>query len=293
MKFIDTHIHGGYGINFNTCTPEEFHIFAKNIFKRNIVAFCPTLVGDNVAALKRQLEIIKKTMCKQEKNEAKILGAHLEGTFLNPQKSGIQNAGTFLTPTIENFKKIAEGNINIIKIVTLAPELDKDCALTDFLEEHNIRAHAGHSVSDKLYNVTGTTHHFNAMEPLTHKKSNLALKALLNDNVYCEIIGDSLHVNDDMLKLFFEVKNKDKIILVSDALPIAHSELDSVVFCGKNIYKGGKDKEGTLAGSCRFLDEIADNLFQKNILNKKEIEKMAYHNVLKHLKLDDKIISNL
>ncbi len=177
--------------------------------------------------------------------------------------------------------------------MTLAPELDKDCALTDFLEEHNIRAHAGHSVSDKLYNVTGTTHHFNAIEPLTHKKSNLALKALLNDNVYCEIIGDSLHVNDDMLKLFFEVKNKDKIILVSDALPIAHSELDSVVFCGKNIYKGGKDKEGTLAGSCRFLDEIADNLFQKNILNKKEIEKMAYHNVLKHLKLDDKIISNL
>lgn len=293
MKYIDTHIHGGYGINFNTCTQEEFHIFAKKILERNIVAFCPTLVGDNVATLKRRIEIIKKAINEQTENESKILGVHLEGTFLSPQKSGIQNAGTFLLPTIENFNKIAGDNIGTIKIVTLAPELDKNNALTNFLEQHNIRTHAGHTLSDELGSVSGTTHHFNAMEPLTHKKSNIALKALLDDNIYCEIIGDSLHVTDDMLKLFFKVKNKDKIILVSDALPIAHSELNSIVFCGKNIFTGGKDKEGTLAGSCRFLDEIANNLIEKHILTPDETEKMAYHNVLEHLKLDEKSISCL
>ena len=293
MKYIDTHIHGGFGINFNLCSLEDFHIFAKKMLERNITGFCPTLVGDNPVALKRRIGLIKKAMAEQSGDEAKILGVHLEGTFLNPQKSGIQNAGTFLTPTVENFKKIADEYLDVIKIVTLAPELDKKCALEDYLESNNIRAHAGHTVSEDLYRVSGTTHHFNAMEPLTHKKSNLTLKALFNNEIYCEIIGDSLHVADDMMKLFFKVKNNDKIILVSDALPIAHSEYESIVFCGKNIYKGGKDKDGTLAGSSRFLDEIADNLIKKNILTPDDVQKMAYKNVIEHLNLSAEIISGL
>lgn len=293
MKFIDTHIHGGFGINFNICSLEDFHAFAKKMLERNIVGFCPTLVGDNPIALKRRIGLIKKAMTEQNNDEAKILGVHLEGTFLNPQKSGIQNAGTFLLPTVENFNKIADEYLDVIKIVTLAPELDKNCALEDYLESNNIRAHAGHTVSEELYNVSGTTHHFNAMEPLTHKKSNLTLKALLDDNIYCEIIGDSLHVTDDMMKLFFKVKNSSKVILVSDALPIAHSNLESIVFCGKNIYRGGKDKDGTLAGSSHFLDEIAANLIEKNILTPDDIHKMAFENIIKHLNLSAEIVSKL
>lgn len=293
MKLIDTHIHGGYGINFNTCHAEDLHTFAKNILKRNIVAFCPTLVGDSTSNLKTRIQMIKHAMECQNDDEAKILGIHLEGTFLNPKKSGIQNAGTFLTPSIENFKKITENNMDAIKIVTLAPELDENNELVDFLENNNIKAHAGHTLSDELYNVSATTHHFNAMEPITHKKSNIVLKALLDDNIYCEIIADSLHVTDDMLKLFFKVKNKNRIILVSDALPIAHSDLNSIIFCGKNIFKGGKDKDGTLAGSSNFLDEIAQNLLNKNLLSKNEIEKMGYINVIKHLNLSDELVSKL
>ena len=92
MKYIDTHIHGGYGINFNTCNYEDFHLFAKNIKKRGIVAFCPTLVGDNISVLRNRLELINKAMQNQNADEAKILGAHLEGTFLNPEKSGISSS---------------------------------------------------------------------------------------------------------------------------------------------------------------------------------------------------------
>ena len=285
MKFIDTHIHGGYGINFNTCSYDIFFTFAKNIFKRGIVAFCPTLVGDSIRALKNRLDLIKKVMQNQGENEAKILGAHLEGTFLNPEKSGIQNAGNFLTPSVENFKKLACDNLDIIKIVTMAPELDNNSQLQEFLEEHNIRAHAGHTVSNELYKVSGTTHHFNAMPPLNHREVNITLRALLNNNIYSEIIGDSLHISDEMLKLFFSIKSKDKIILVSDALPIAHSDLKSIVFCGKNIYSGGKDKDGTLAGSSMFLDEIAKNLMDKGILTENEVSKMVYDNVLAHLNI--------
>ncbi len=295
MKLIDTHIHGGFGINFNLCSETEFHKFAKNILKRGVAAFCPTLVGDNPPSLRARIELIKKVMQTQKENplkdEAKILGVHLEGTFLSPKKSGIQNAGMFLTPTVENFEKITGNAADIIKIVTLAPELDENQTLQEYLENRGIRAHAGHTTSDELYKVSGTTHHFNAMETLTHKKSNVALKGLLDDNIYCEIIGDSLHINDDMLKLFFKIKNKDRVILVSDALPIAHSSLKSIVFCGKNIFEGGKDKDGTLAGSSMFLDEIAQNLLNKNILSKDDVLKAGYLNIIEHLKLDNDTIS--
>lgn len=72
---------------------------------------------------------------------------------------------------------------------------------------------------------------------------------------------------------------------MSDALPIAHSDLKSIVFCGKNIYSGGKDKDGTLAGSSMFLDEIAKNLMDKGILTENEVSKMVYDNVLAHLNI--------
>ncbi len=287
MELIDTHIHGGFGINFNTCSLEDFSMFSKNILKRGIVAFCPTLVGDSIFAIRNRLSLIKTFMKNQQNDEAKVLGVHLEGTFLNPKKSGIQNAGSFLTPNIKNFKELAKDNIDIIKIVTIAPELDENSELQKFLEENNIKAHAGHTLSDKLYNVSGTTHHFNAMPPLNHREESVTLKALLDDKIYCEIIGDSKHVSDDMLKLFFKIKNKDKAILVSDALPIAHSKLDSIIFCGKTIYKGGKDKDGTLAGSSMFLDEIAQNLIDKNILTIDDVKLMAYENIIKHLNLEN------
>jgi len=290
MKLIDTHIHGGFGINFNNCKENDFHTFARNILSRGIVAFCPTLTGDEPSSLRARVELIKKVMQNQKEGEAKILGVHLEGTFLSPKKSGIQNPDVFLPLTVENFKKITGDAEDIIKIVTLAPEEDENSNLQIYLEEHGIRAHAGHTTSDGLYKVSGTTHHFNAMEPLTHKKSNVTLKGLLAGDIYSEIIGDSLHVNDDMLRLFFKIKDKNRVILVSDALPIAHSELDSIVFCNKTIYKGGKDKNGTLAGSSKFLDEIAKNLLNKNILNKKDIEKAGYLNIIEHLKLSEEEI---
>lgn len=293
MKLIDTHIHGGYGINFNKCTEEDFHTFARKMLRRGIVAFCPTLVGDAPLILNSRLGLIKQAMQNQGKDEAKILGVHLEGTFLNPQKSGIQNAGMFLTPTVENFKKIAGDFSKVVKIVTLAPELDKNCTLQDFLEEEGIRAHAGHTLAESCYNVTGTTHHFNAMEPLTHKKTNIALAGLLKNEIFSEIIADGEHVTKDMLRLFFRIKNKNKIILVSDALPIAHSELDTVIFCGKHIYKGGRDKDGTLAGSCRFLDEIATFLLEEDLVCRSAVEKFVFDNVVNHLKLDKKTLEEI
>ncbi len=283
MKLIDIHTHGGFGINFNTASVVDVRLYAAKIKSRGTVAFCPTLATDSVENLKTQIEIINEAKCTQGKDEAKILGIHLEALFLNPEKCGIHNSEFFLPPTIENFKKLGLGALEGIKIVTLAPELD--LGLIEYLNSKNILVQAGHTNAKDMCGTKATTHHFNAMPELHHREDSITLSAINNDDVYCEIIGDCRHVSEDMLKLFFKAKNKDKIILISDNLPIAGFEGDSIEFCGKTIYNEGTDEKGKIAGSVMFLDDIAKLLIEKKLLSEKEVQKMVWDNPLKHLGL--------
>ncbi len=281
MKIIDIHIHGGFGIDFNKTDEEGMHFFARQIKNHNVVAFCPTLATDKLENISTQISIIKRAMQNQKKDEAKILGVHLEGCFLNPNKSGIQDPENFYELTPENFLKIQDNDV--IKIVTLAPELD--LGLIDFLISYGVKVHAGHTQATECGRVHGTTHHFNAMPPIHHRVPSITLDALFNDKIYCEIIADFSHIFKDVLKLFFKTKKKDKIILVSDALPITKSDLETIEFCGKTIYKNGLDANKTLAGSIKFLDEISENLIKEKFITRKEAQKMLYDNVLAHLDL--------
>lgn len=287
MKIIDIHTHGGYGINYNSADEAQTRELLKKLLNRGIVGVCPTLVGDTQEAIRKRLELFKKIKAEQNKDEARILGIHLEGSFINPNKPGIQDPSVFIKPTIENFKKLVGEYEDIIKIVTVATELDDKSKLTKYLEKKGIRVHCGHTLSDNWGLATGLTHHFNAMEKISHRGENIALKGLLDKKIYSEIISDGIHVSDDMLRLFFKVKAKSRIILISDSLPSAGYDKD-IVFCSKKINKFGKNKDGVLAGSIKFLDEIVKMSIKKGLFNSEEAKKYAYHNPIRHLNLDKK-----
>lgn len=285
---VEQHFHGAFGVDFSVCTADEILTLAKKILRHGIGGFYPTLVTDSVENIKRQIGRIK-TAKSQQKNEpsgdmAEILGIHLEGVFINPEKKGIHDESLFLKPTVENYKLIED---DFIKIVTLAPELDEGYKLQDYLISKGIKVQAGHCVGSDLSKCTGATHLFNAMSGINHREGSTALSALVNDNIYTEVIADGIHLNDDVLELIFRSKPEDKIILVSDSLPIAGSELTEMNFSGEKIFYDGKkatSKNGTLAGSTAFLDEIVKNLALKT----KRIDKYtkmasdnlyAYHNI--------------
>lgn len=285
MKAIDLHIHGGFNVNFDNANQQEIKDFAKEAYKAGIVAFCPTLTGDTPEKLNEKINIIKDAKLTQGKDEAKIIGAHLEGTFLSPDKPGIQDKSVFLEPTIDNFNKISKGVEEFIKIVVIAPE-NRDC--TDFinhLKAKNIKVHFGHTMTDDIKGADGLCHLFNAMDVMTHKKSTLPIKALLSDSIYTELIADLKHVNIDVLRLVFKVRPADKILLISDALPIAGSNLSEITFCGKKIYANGKDENGTLGGSIMLLPQIAKQLADLKIMPENLIQKMIYDNQIDYLKL--------
>ena len=293
LSFIDNHIHGSFGINFNYSTYKETKFLLKELYRKGIKGLCPTLVGETKENIKKQLEIFNKIKNEQLQNidkEAFIVGVHLEGSFLNPEKSGIQDTKTFLKPTIENFKNLVGEFENIIKIVTIAPELDVD--LIDYLNEKYIKTQAGHTISSDFKNCIATTHHFNAMNPIHHRNNSIALKGLINNDIYCEIIADLFHCNEDILNLFFKCKPKEKILLISDSLPSSNYEKD-IIFCNKKINSKGQDENGTIAGSNMTLDAICKNLIKKNILSKNDINQMAFENQIKYLMLNSKEIDIL
>lgn len=276
---IEQHFHGCYGIDFNKASVEEVLYLAKNILNEGIGFIFPTLVTDSIENLKRQIKIIKTASQKQTDDMAQICGIHLEGNFLNPIKKGIHNEKYFLEPNLENFKQLED---DFIKIVTLAPELSST-ELLNYLKNKGIKIQAGHCIGSDLTLCDGTTHTFNAMSPISHKNQSTTLSALINENVYSEIIGDGVHVCDDALKLFFKSKPTDKVILVSDCLPCTKSDLSEFIFADEKIYFNGvkaTSKEGTLAGSTSLLPEIIKKLASKNLFNKEYITNpYKYHSI--------------
>lgn len=290
---IEQHFHGCFGIDFNKATVEDVLYLSKEILKYGIGGIFPTLVTDSVENIKRATSVIKEAASRQTTGMAKILGIHLEGIFINPEKKGIHNPVHFLLPTIENYKLVED---DFIKIVTLAPELvpganrqigEEANSLISYLRSKNVKVQAGHCVGGDLTGCTGATHLFNAMSGVAHRGETTALSALVEDEIYTEIIGDGIHVSDKALELVFKAKPIDKVLLISDSLPITCSDLKEMVFADEKVFYDGvkaTSKEGTIAGSTTMIPKIIKRLKNVGLVDEKQISQLIqntydYHNI--------------
>ena len=275
---IEQHFHGCFGIDFNKASVDDVLYLSKEMLKYGIAGIFPTLVTDTVENTKQAIAVIKEAASRQSDNMAKILGIHLEGIFINPKKKGIHNHQHFMKLTPENYKLIED---DFIKIITLAPELDE--GLLDYLSGKNIKIQAGHCIGGDLSKCTGCTHLFNAMSGITHREASTALSSLISDTIFTEIIADGVHVSNDALKLVFKTKPADKIILISDSLPITKSNLKEITFADEKVYYDGikaTSKDGTIAGSTTMLPDIIKRLASLNMFNPEYINNpYDYHNI--------------
>jgi len=271
---IEQHIHGAFGTDFNKSDTNDVLKLADKLLDVGIGGFYPTLVTDSVENIKRQIAVIKNAALACPR----ILGIHLEGIFINPEKKGIHNPKHFLPLTVDNYKFIED---DFIKIVTLAPELD--CGLIEYLKDNGVKVQSGHCIGGKLNSVDGVTHTFNAMSGINHRASSTALSALINDELYAEIIPDGVHVCEEALKLFFRAKPANKVILVSDALPITNSNIKATVFADSKIFYDGVravSETGTIAGSTTLLDKSVKYLGSLSLMNTQFIyNPYIYHGI--------------
>ncbi len=229
---VDLQINGGLGLAFTDIKEKhlpKLHQICQFLWQEGIDAFLPTLVTTSVENLQRSLSIIERFMRiqkEEEKETAKILGVHLEGPFLNHEKKGAHPAQYLLTPSVEAIEWMLEGYENIVKIITLAPELDISEEVIPYLASRGIVISLGHSQANakqakKAFEMGASmvTHAYNAMPPLHHRQPGLLGEAMINPHVYCGLIADGNHVCHTMIELLLRGSLYERgVFLVSDAL---------------------------------------------------------------------------
>ena len=223
---VDLQINGALGLAFTDVDSE--HItkigeICQFLWHRGVDAFLPTLVTTAVENIQRSLSIFSD--CADfGRQGAQILGVHLEGPFLNPTKRGAHPAEYLLPLTIENVKRVLGDYASVVKVMTLAPELDTTGKVIPYLRELGITVSLGHSQATAAEanlafarGASMVTHAFNAMPSLHHREPGLLGAALVNDRVQCGLIADGQHVCRTMMDLLART-HPQGIFLVSDAL---------------------------------------------------------------------------
>ena len=230
---IDLQINGGLGLAFpdlaNSDLPKLKQI-CDFLWQQGVDGFLPTIVTTSVDKIQRSLSVIAEFMATQAKsntaNAARVLGVHLEGPFLNYEKRGAHPAQYLLPLTIDNIKQVLGDYSEIVKVITLAPELDSSNTVITYLRDRKIVVSLGHSQATAIrakqafsLGASMVTHAFNAMPSLHHRQPGLLGEAMINPSVYCGLIADGKHVCPTMLEIVLKASNYDRgIFLVSDAL---------------------------------------------------------------------------
>lgn len=287
---IDLQINGALGVPFNDLNRDraaKLPEICRFLYQQGLDGFLPTLVTASVEQFHRSLFFLADAIANQKQNPdphaAKILGVHLEGSFLHPDKRGAHPQQHLLPLNLDNLQKLLGDYTEIIKIITLAPELDPSGETIKYLCDRNIIVSLGHSTANAeqtkiaiAQGATMVTHAFNAMPSLHHRDVGLLGEAILSDQVWCGLIADGVHVSPQMVKLLYRMTNK--IFLVSDALAPLGLPDGTYPWDDRQItIKNGTARlpDGTLSGTTVPLLDSVNNLVRWQICSPQQAIDLA------------------
>lgn len=268
--FIDIHTHGGYGADFMDCTQESFDSALSFHLDNGTTTVVPTSCTAPKEEIINFLRFTKAYMQDNDKRGASVVGVHLEGPYLSIKNRGAQKLEELADPSKDDYSYILDYS-DIIKTVTISPELNGAAQMTKALTEKGILVSGGHD--DGIYpefmpainnGLKHLTHIYCAMSELRFKDGvrNVGLReyALIDDNLTAEMIADNKHIIPELAKMIIRAKGVDKVCVVSDSLRCAGMPND-----GK-LYKLGSGETAqfvrvnggvaTLADGSRFAGSI-------------------------------------
>lgn len=230
---VDLQINGALGLafpNLSENTVEQLPAICQFLWRQGIDGVLPTLVTTSIDNIQRSLSIISEFA---PTPFAQIWGVHLEGPFLNPAKRGAHPEAHLLPLTIDHVKQVLGDYASIVKVITLAPELDPTHEVIPYLRSLGIIVSLGHSQATATQaqaafdqGATMVTHAFNAMPGLHHREPGLLAAAIAHPQVHCGFIADGQHIVPMMLDLLLRMgrspvsptSSSSSFFLVSDAL---------------------------------------------------------------------------
>lgn len=283
--FIDVHVHGLEGVDALD-GPDAVADISRRLPKFGVTAFCPTTVACSPGALRDMLRSVGDLRGVPSGSSARVLPAHLESNFINPEYRGAQPASCLTLPPRLGLSAVAPSGAKAdaeysgadilaeidrarasVGIVTLAPELEGALDLIRHLVSHGHRVSLGHSGATLeqaraaiAAGARHATHLFNRMPPLSHRAPGLAGAILTSEEVAAEVICDGVHVHPDMVRMAIAAKGARRMMAITDGVAAAGLPDGASASLGGRRIRVERSaaylEDGTLAGSIATMDRV-------------------------------------
>lgn len=293
--FVDVQVNGGGGVLFNDApTVQTLRTIGNAHSRFGTTGFLPTIVSADLAVIAQAISAVDDAIAAGVPG---VLGIHIEGPFLNAERKGIHDPANFGVLNAESFALVTSLKRGKT-MLTLAPETTSPQMIASLVEA-GVLVSAGHT--NASYEVLapalaaglrGFTHLFNAMSQLGGRTPGTVGSALDDDASWCGIIADGHHVHPASLRIALRCKGRDRLMLVTDAMPSVGSSRKSFELMGKTIIvKDGVcvGPDGTLAGSDLDMASAFRNAKSVFKLDLPDLSRLASGNAAEFLGLEHDI----
>lgn len=270
--FVDIHTHAHVGHDA-MAGEAALRAMCRSLYAGGVAAFLPTTMSASAEDTRRAVEAVRAVMDRPERRGARVLGAHLEAPFLNPEKAGAQRAEHLQNPDWESLLALTGGDIAAVRTITVAPELPGAEGFIRRAVQAGIAVSLGHSAATAEqthqaadWGATRVTHTCNAQSPLNHRQPGLPGAALTDDRLWAEFIADGVHLHGDMVRLICRCKGANRAVAITDAMEAAGLPEGQYQLGGQAVtVKAGEARlsSGTLAGSVLTMRQALSNLIHK------------------------------
>ena len=260
--FVDLQVNGFAGVDFFSADADGYRRAGKALLECGVTSYQPTFITSPEDALLAALAEVPENGA-----APRVLGAHLEGPFISPQRLGTHPADARRDPDAALLERLlAAGPVSHM---TLAPELPGASALIEVLHERGVTVSCGHSDATAAEaraafarGVKTVTHIFNAMRPFAAREPGLAGAALVAEDVVVQVILDGVHLADDTARLVWQAA-AGRVAIVTDAIAAAHAGDGSYTLAGVDfeVEDGvARNADQVLAGSTVCMIDAVRNL---------------------------------
>ncbi|MDH5381652.1 MAG: hypothetical protein OEW75_12410 [Cyclobacteriaceae bacterium] len=293
--FVDLQVNGYLGIDFSSeeLTEEAFIHACIDLRNAGTCLFLPTLITSPKSLLKRNLKMISEVMKREEFNQF-IPGIHVEGPFLSPQEGarGAHNPEWMIKPDIDFFNDMSKWSNGRIKLITIAAELEDADKLCAYACTKNVTVSLGHQMATSVElnllaksGASALTHLGNGTPKIIDRHNNSIWSGLANDQFTAMIITDGHHIPNDLIKVILKAKPLNKVVVVSDASPIAGLLPGNYNTLGNDVVLSETGKlynphTGYLVGSSATMLDCMNYLAGLDLLTPEQLAMVGYYNPL-------------
>lgn len=275
---------------------EEIEVISKYKLRQGVTGYLATLMTSPLKLIYESFESIKKfNTSGKDSLLPKILGVHIEGPYLDKKYKGAQPLEYLRKPDIGECREIIKRSESLLKIMTIAPELEGCLEIVELLSSYGIISSVGHSDAsiedlDLAINkgLSHVTHAFNAMGEMRFSEPGVRHPGmegymLIKDELKLEVIGELTHVNPAIMEIIYRTKGKDNIIIITDSLSVSGLAPGKYKIGVSNLtLEENSDvarlEDGGLAGSVVPLNKAVMTFFENTSATLNEAIQMASYN---------------